>query len=315
MRTDLLQSRLCRCPGHWAIFLLLGLQRAVVFWHTIGMVDTPKRKRRWLQYRLRTLLALMLLTGIGMGWVTVRMRAAYRQHETVLAIREAGGEAYYTEGRPKAVWLQALTGKARVFQVTFFKAANKTVDLDMQHVAQLTNLQHLLLDSTQITDEGLQYIEGLTELEVLYLGRTQITDAGLEHIHDLHRLHFVDLQGTRVTGSGFRHFSGLSNLQRLGLDGTDVTDAALPYLTALSQLQYLSLNNTQVTDAGMPYLKDLPTLHTVRLSGTKITDAGLRHLEKASQLYMIEVDNTNVTEEGLRSFRRAVSNRSVHDGF
>jgi hypothetical protein len=302
-------------PRQLSSIFAAGLQTAVGFGHTICMVDTPKRKRRWLQYRLRTLLALMLLASISMGWVTVRMRAAYRQQETVLAIREAGGEAYYIEGRPKAVWLQALMGKARVFQVTFSDAANKTIDLEMQHVAQLTNLQHLLLDGTQITDEGLQHIEGLTELEVLYLARTQITDAGLEHIHDLPRLRFVDLRDTRVTGSGFRHFRGLSNLQELSLDGTDVTDAALPYLTALPQLQYLSLNNTQVTDAGLSYLNNLTTLKTVRLSGTKITDAGLQHLDVASQLETLEADNTNVTAEGLRSFRRALLNRSVHDGF
>ena len=304
MRTDLLQSRLCRCPGHWAIFLLLGLQRAVVFWHTIGMVDTPKRKRRWLQYRLRTLLALMLLTGIGMGWVTVRMRAANKQHQTVQAIREAGGEAYFIEGRPRAVWLQALAGKAKVWAVSFSHATNTISDLEVQHVEQLTDLQHLLLGGTQITDVGLQHIERLTELEVLYLDHTQITDAGLEHIHDLPRLRFVDLQGTRVSGSGFRHFKGLSNLQVLILDGTGVTDAALPFLKALPRLQDLSLKNTQVTDAGLPYLKDLPTLQTVRLSGTKITDAGSRHLEKASHLFKVEVDNTNVTEEGARSLER-----------
>ncbi len=108
------------------------------------------RKRRWLQYRLRTLLALMLIASIGMGWVTVRMQAAKRQQQAVQAIREAGGEAYYIEARPKAVWLQALAGKASVWAISFSDAANKTTDLEMQHVAQLTNLQHLFLNGTQI---------------------------------------------------------------------------------------------------------------------------------------------------------------------
>ena len=38
-------------------------------WPTLADMTTPKPKRRWFQYSLRTLLVLMLLVGVGMSWV------------------------------------------------------------------------------------------------------------------------------------------------------------------------------------------------------------------------------------------------------
>jgi len=53
--------------------------------------DTPKPKRRWYQYSLRTLLLFMLLASIGLSWLAVKLKQAREQKEAVRAIEEAGG--------------------------------------------------------------------------------------------------------------------------------------------------------------------------------------------------------------------------------
>ena len=54
--------------------------------------EPPKRKRRWFQYSLRTLLLLTMALGIGSRWITVR---AQRQKAAVDAILNDGGAVVY----------------------------------------------------------------------------------------------------------------------------------------------------------------------------------------------------------------------------
>jgi len=290
----------------------------------LRMDDTPKSTRRWLQYRLRTLLALVLLASIGMSWFMVRRQVVEKQIEAVNAIREAGGKVFYFQGRfnadgdefvgealPKPAWLQALMGKARVFQVRLNDTATRITDAELQHVKELTSLNHLFLENTFVTDAGLKHIEGMTELEVLLLDNTPITDAGLKHIHDLPRLRFLSLDNTKITGVGLRHMKGLLNLQDLSLDGTKVTDAALPYLEAMPNLRDVSLEGTHVTDAGLQHLKGLSKLRIVRLNGTKVTDAGLRCFEGAVQLEELELNGTKVTDEGVQILQRILPDCNI----
>jgi hypothetical protein len=62
----------------------------------LTMTDQPPRKAWWHQLRLglslRVLMALVLLIGGGLGWVTYRANV---QRDAVAAIRAAGGVVHY----------------------------------------------------------------------------------------------------------------------------------------------------------------------------------------------------------------------------
>lgn len=55
------------------------------------MSEGPKPRRRWFRYSLRTLLALVLVTCLGLGWFAHKLKQARDQKETVAAIRQLGG--------------------------------------------------------------------------------------------------------------------------------------------------------------------------------------------------------------------------------
>jgi hypothetical protein len=55
---------------------------------TESTLPNPKRKHRWLQFRLRSALLLMLLLAVGMRWMAV---IAEREREAVDAIIKDGG--------------------------------------------------------------------------------------------------------------------------------------------------------------------------------------------------------------------------------
>jgi hypothetical protein len=56
----------------------------------MSTIPSPKRRRRFLQFSVRTLLVFVLLVSIGMSWFAVKMQKARRQREAVEAIVKAG---------------------------------------------------------------------------------------------------------------------------------------------------------------------------------------------------------------------------------
>ena len=56
---------------------------------------TEKPNRRWIQFRLRTLLLFVLAVSIGTSWLGVRLYRARQQSEAAEAIKLARGTVYY----------------------------------------------------------------------------------------------------------------------------------------------------------------------------------------------------------------------------
>ena len=52
--------------------------------------DTPKPRRRWLRFSLRTLLVVMLLFGVVFGVLGMMAREARRQRKVVADLEEMG---------------------------------------------------------------------------------------------------------------------------------------------------------------------------------------------------------------------------------
>jgi Leucine-rich repeat (LRR) protein len=238
---------------------------------TTDPTTTPEPRRRWLQYSLRTLLALMLVIGCGLAWFAHKIQQAWAQREAVKAIEELEGLVSYEDvssstRRTTVVWVGKLLGEDLSGDVLYVDLSETQVtDAGLKHLRGLTQLQVLTLDSTQVTDAGLEHLRGLTQLRELQLTNTQVTDAGLGHLRGLTQLQWLSLDRTQVTDAGLEHLRGLTQLQQLYLDNTQVADAGLEHLQGLTQLQLLSLQSSQVTDAGVAELqKALPNVQINR---------------------------------------------------
>ena len=76
---------------------------------------TTTKPRRWFQFRLRTLLVLMLLFGLVIGWLVVPIQRVRRQRAAAEAIKQLGGEVLWSsnavpEESLGRVWLRKLLG-------------------------------------------------------------------------------------------------------------------------------------------------------------------------------------------------------------
>jgi hypothetical protein len=170
--------------------------------------DPPKRKRRWLQFRLRSLLIFAAICSIASAWVGQKIEQKREEREAVEAIRALRGHVWYdydyhNVGPSGPAWLRRLLGD------NYFSEVDAVVfnifgvsDADLVHLKGLPQLHVLDLSGTQVTDDGLLYVNGLITLQHLDLSNTRITDAGIVNLKGLAELQCLFVQDTQVTHAG-----------------------------------------------------------------------------------------------------------------
>ena len=63
-----------------------------------GMTEpTPKRRRRWYQFSLRSLMLFMVVCAVGSAWVGSKLEATRREQVAVAEIEKFGGSVQYHE--------------------------------------------------------------------------------------------------------------------------------------------------------------------------------------------------------------------------
>jgi hypothetical protein len=138
---------------------------------------TPRPKRRWMQFNLRTLLVLTLVVGFGLGWIVNERRKNGRLQADIDALKSMECEVH-------------CESKEHSFQPTRFDwllARKKTEIVDWVGFPPYRNPNK---------DAGLERLKGLPNLTGLSLGYTAITDAGLLHLKSLTKLNELSLDGT-----------------------------------------------------------------------------------------------------------------------
>jgi hypothetical protein len=144
---------------------------------------TTAPKRRWFQFSLKGMLAVMTLACVGLGWLAYERNEVRKRHEAIAAIEKLGGEVIFDEEIPfRPKWLRPLLGDNSAGEVVRVVYPGQPVtDAGMANLKGLTKLRVLYLNNTQVTDTGLVYLQGLTEVELLVLD-TQVTEQGASEL-------------------------------------------------------------------------------------------------------------------------------------
>ncbi|HEX2476136.1 MAG TPA: hypothetical protein VHK01_15400 [Lacipirellulaceae bacterium] len=297
-------------------------------------------KRRWLRYGLRTLLVLITLLCVWLGWF---MHGVHKQRKAAARLEKHGARLVYFPVFTMPPWNDILPRSVRaslnaalpsddwrrLTSVTIENVAFQDKDLDifadLPHLSRLRlpgtsitdaglrrlasikagNLTLLDLRQTKITDAGLAQVSKLKRLESLFLAGTGITDTGLEHVAKLTDLEYLSLDDTQVTDAGIAQLRSLQMLDDLSLDRTTVTGACLAHLAAIKSLRVLDLRETQVQGEGLVRLAELPKLELLILKGTPISDADLPYLKQLSRVVSLWVAGTQLSAEAIRQLPNA----------
>jgi hypothetical protein len=261
-------------------------------------LKTPdsRPRRRFFQFSLRSLFALMLLVAVlcgtfGVRTVYVRDQRAVAEHLAEVARRaqdaSAGGIARTAIGweempsylgLPPHAWVRSLMGE------DFYR---NVVSVSLEY-------------NRQLTDDDLVPVSRLDHLRRLDLDLTAITDKGLEHLGTLPRLESLDIGSTEIGSEGLAYLDGAPDLVSLGLSFTMIDDEGIAHLVATHpRLTRLDLTSTSISDASLASLAGSEHLDTLILCDTDVTSEGIAALGKLRQIRVLALNNTAVDDEAM----------------
>ncbi len=180
---------------------------------------------------------------------------------------------------------------------------------DMESLRELSDLNTVTVDTSQLNDESCRVlsslpslvtlcvtgyssqpgiIQGLPDVQTLYLEGPRSLRLEVHSVPNVRSLFLRDV-GPDVTCAVFRHFAELSKLQSLELsrgwhaDGSvkaeaslNIDDELMKQMVHLSSLKSVSLENAdQIGDDGVKNLARLSQLQRIVLPNARVTDAGM----------------------------------------
>ena len=177
-----------------------------------------------------------------------------------------GGWAGNLEGKPKRVSntgskipvseIQEIYKKLSEGLEPLEEKAWKEVTASGGRVMPLAKTSPLLavdfrLTAEDATDEKVQTITAIgSQLAHLDLSKTQVTDALISEIGKMDRLVKLDLHRTNISDAEMAELKNLKNLRYLNLYGTQVTDAGLKHLHGIKSLRSVFLWDSKATKKG-----------------------------------------------------------------
>ena len=144
-------------------------------------ITASATKRRWFQFRPRSLLLLVVLASVG-SCTVMRVRNGIRLREASEPFDLLGGRvfwAYRTTDEPFLWTFLTLDFEAKLVQL----GGTQATDADLAHLQQRTirETRRLCLQGTKVTDAGLVHLKCLSLLQELDVSYTKVTGAGLEN--------------------------------------------------------------------------------------------------------------------------------------
>ena len=187
----------------------------------------------------------------------------------------------------------------------------------MPNVACMAGLETLVLDRTDVTDQGVSTVCGAcTRLAVLSLAGCAITSAIGAPLAALQCLREVSMSHTRFSDSGIAEWcsqpqpqmralslshtavtstslqslgQAMGDLEVLNLDGTRTGGEAV---RLLNRLKRLNLADTLTTDADMEHVCTIPSLEALNLAFCAVTSVSLKRWPLPATLKRLDLDTT-----------------------
>ena len=173
----------------------------------------------------------------------------------------------------------------------------------VEHIGQITTLETLHLEASNVEDSWLRPILNLNNLSKLtIIGFARLGDEALAHLQHLStacpRLTELELAYFgKATDTGLEQLAGLNNLERFTFRGSPIRGHGFSKFDGWTKLKYINFHSNQLDDKGLGYVcEKFANLEFIKLWHSKLlTDASDEHLAKLTRLKGIEISCRNAT--------------------
>lgn len=272
-----------------------------------GGSPTKKSWRRWLRFSLRTVLVILILASIWIGWVAQRARNQKVAVEWIEGFDrqpkydfqfDKNGKFLPGAGPIVPSWFHESVGIEHFASVEWVHLDGKDLG-DIKLISNLPNLKHLELCDVNLVD--ISPIARLTQLDHLSISRNKVKDISvLSNLTNLKRFYAYEIEATDLSS-----LAGLTKLESIWMSNSAIRD--ISPLGNLKNLNMLWLAETQVTDisplAGLTKLQDLD------LRGNQIEDFSPLH--QLTNLVKLDVSQTGISDHDFERLNKALSNCKI----
>lgn len=268
-------------------------------------LTTARPRRRWLQFKLRTLLVLTLIATLPLWVFTVRLQKVRRQRRAAAAVSAAGGHVWFAADRDDQNAATTKAGAANYgFRARRHALQASTIPFDSQDSTRQGNPLSRLISEARSGEPVAVDFFGL-RFSLPAHARRGVAEFELnDEIDPQWRRLFSTHDPRKSEGGVYRlpwhDLTTLSELQVLCLADVPIENEDLLHLGDLPLLRCLIARDaSRVTDKGIAAIGRLHNLRVLSLSGSKITDDGLRHLSALTRLEVLELDHAPIRGPGL----------------
>jgi hypothetical protein len=305
--------------------------------------ESPKRRRRWLRFGLRSLLLTWIALAIWLGWWTYTAR---QQRDAVAKVQNLsstwghlGTSTYYSYqiidesrlDRPPTCDADASSWVPRfaldrlgrdyfhnvvyveVWPDIFWRLRGDKVKLAAE-LGKLRSLRHLIIANLDVSDEMLQHLVGLRQLRSLEL--RGVSDESLRLISRLPRLQSLEVHG-EFTDAGLANLRRMRTLRRLEIDSPHPSDEGLRHISQLPNLESLRLGSIafgpdDFTAQGFEKLANCRKLSSLSFwRTTGVTDEDLRGIAAIGTLEELDLSGADISDAGIQHLLRLTTLRQL----
>lgn len=176
-----------------------------------------------------------------------------------------------------------------------------TVD-GLAALASLPKLRFLQMYATDVPPAAFEVLPKLPQLKTLSLGEYPVTDEILGYAGQIKGLNGFDHTTSAITPGGFLKFlEAVEGLQQLTLFGDYVDDACMQRIGQMKGMKRFWTNSKTITSAGWVHLAELTRMEDLFLSETNFGDDDVRVLEGMKNLKYLGLNKTQITDAGMPS--------------
>ena len=270
---------------------------------------TEKHRGRWLSFSLRTMVLLLTVVCLFLGWIGPKWVEAQREKAAVEMIAAAGAMIQYDyqdnweHGDPDPVphgafVLRYLLGEHILSRATtvYFYPGSKP-------------------------NEAADILPELTQLRTVTFGTdVELTDASVEALAGCENLTKIWMASGVISANQLAILSRAKSIQHLNLCDRSASDACLQQLHRFPNLRSLSIDSTLTTDIGFQAIAEVSSLESlVARSIPNVTNQGVTPLHRLTRLKKLHIPyssgSNQLTEACLPDILKIRSLEDLHLSF